>query len=159
MGVDPALAETGFVVVDFFSGSSQDRENIRLVEEGVIKTSFTEVLPQRLKKIYSEMEKIIVRYPLDAAVVEKVYSHWRHPQTASLLGHVRAAVVLSICMSNIPLFEYSTTHIRKSLTGRGNASRRQVRGMIEFITGKRSRSPHIEDALSLVVAHIHTLKC
>ncbi len=160
LGVDPALRETGYVVVEYEQRNTGKMSTpINILEKGIIKTFSSQSFAQRLKSLYERVYSVFRKHRPQALVLEKIYSHWKHPQTASLLGHARAVVILCASQNGIPLYEYSSTHIKKALTGRGNASRVQIRRMIEFFTSEKNLSVHIEDALSLVIAHIHTLRC
>ena len=153
LGIDPALGATGYIGVEF----DKRKRVLSLLENGVIKTPSSERLSKRVVKIYNTVEILLKRLKPEAVVLEKVYSHWRHPTTAALLGHVRGVIILCVSQKNIPMFEYSTTHIKKAVTGRGNASNMQMKKMVEFFLGEEIKSEHIVYATSLILAHINTM--
>lgn len=153
LGVDPALTSTGYALIDF-----NNNGRIHLVDKGVLTTSNSQKLSQRLSKIHKSMDALIKKAKPDAMILEKLYSHWRHPTTACLLGHARGVIILCGSQNSIAMFEYPTTHIKKSVTGRGNASNLQVKKMVEFFLGERIDSEHIVYASALVLAHINTIK-
>ncbi len=115
-------------------------------------------LPKRLSQIFQEPKKEIREYKPEAIVIEKLYSHHRHPTTLGILAQVRGVVVLLSDQEKIALFEYSPTRARKSFLGRGNANSEQVKKMAENVTGRRFNSLHTADAFSLVVAFSHAQK-
>ena len=112
----------------------------------------------RLKCIYDSLQQEIIKNSPQAIVIEKLYSHHRHPTTLGVLAQVRGTVVLLACQSKISLFEYSPTRARKSFLGKGSADSERVKKMAENLTGKRFISTHTADAFSLVVAFSHNQK-
>ena len=59
----------------------------------------------------------------------------------------------------VPLTEHLPTHVKKSLTGNGHASKEQVARMVGQWLGHReaSWSADATDALALAVVHAHTM--
>lgn len=149
LGVDPGLEITGYGVIE--AGNRQ----IKLVEAGVIKTSYKQKLQDRLIEIYDGLIEVIKETLPEIAVIEKIYSHYKHPTTAILMGHTRGVVYLAIRKSNITLFECPAKTVKKSLTGNGNASKEQVARMVQaYLNLKRIPQPlDISDALALAMSH------
>lgn len=154
LGVDPALEVTGLAFVK----SSPDRFNILHLRE--IRTDSKRELPQRLGLIFKELNLLIERYKPSVLVLEKIYSHYRHPLTASILGQVRGIVVLLAHQKSLKFVEYPSTQVRKALTSRGSASKEQLKRMVSYLCklNKPLASQHLVDALALVIAHIHIQK-
>ena len=152
LGIDVGLRVTGFVVCDI-RGSQID-----FIKEGEIKTKSLSTLPQRVFNIYKELAKVIDEYQPKVVVLERLYSHHRHPTTISLLAQVRGVTLLLIEQRKLGFFEYSPTKARKSILGRGSAESFQVKKMAENLLGRELISEHTADAFSLVVAFSHTLK-
>lgn len=131
---------------------------VELLKEGQIKPNPKEALPDKLGYIYRELFKEATQHKPKAIVVEKLYSHYRHPTTLGVLAQVRGIVALFANQEGLGFFEYSPTRARKAFLGKGNANSRQVRKMAENITGKNFISDHTADAFSLVVAFSHAQK-
>ena len=91
----------------------------------------------------------------DALVLEKLYAHYRHPTTAYLLGQARGVICLAAATSNIPLFEYAATRVRKAILGRGQASKYQVQRMVASMLNINSLPKYtdVTDALALAITH------
>ena len=89
-----------------------------------------------------------------------MYTHYRHTTTAGLLGHVRGVICLLSSQEKLDFFEYSPTRIRKAILGRGNASKQQIKGMMENIFKLKADSLPLDasDALAMAVAHAHILR-
>lgn len=153
VGVDPALTITGYGVIDFAQGAC------RLVEAGVVRTDAKESLAKRLAKIHRSLAALIDEVKPDVMILEKIYSHYRHPATSYLLGHARGVACLVSAEKNIPLIEYPATHVKKAISGRGHASKPQVQQMVLNMLSMQGTSPKyldITDALALAIAHTHT---
>lgn len=154
LGVDPALAVTGYGVI-----SAKNRE-LSLVEAGIISTSSKVELPKRLNKIYTAFIKLISDTKPDCLVLEKLYAHYRHPTTAFLLGQARGVICLACATKNIPLAEYAATRIKKAIVGQGLASKFQVQRMVADTLGisELPKFTDVTDALALAIAHSNICK-
>jgi len=152
LGVDVGLRVCGYVVCEV------KNLEVSLIKEGQLKPSPKQLLPQRLNYIFECLEKEIKEYSPQAAVVEKLYSHYRHPTTLGLLAQARGVVVLLVQRFGINFFEYSPTRARKSFLGRGSANSLRVKKMAENIMARKFKSVHTADAFSLVIAFSHAQK-
>ncbi len=152
LGVDPGLRATGIVFVEK-KASSVD---VRHTEE--ILTDKRHTLAERLNKIFSTLECLISEFKPEVLVLEKIYSHYRHPNTVAVLGHVRGIIVLMAAQKNIKIVEYAATRVKKAVTSYGTASKRQTLQMVSYLfrLKKPVSSEHIADALALVAAYMHT---
>lgn len=149
LGIDPALTVTGYGVID------AKKNNLSLLEAGIVTTSSKEILPKRLDKIYRAVTKLISDTRPDVMVLEKLYAHYRHPTTAYLLGQARGVICLACATKNISLVEYAATRVKKAVVGRGLASKDQVQKMVATIL-RLCRLPEytdVTDALALAIAH------
>jgi len=154
LGVDPGLGITGYGLIE---GTG---DNIKLIEAGVIRTSSDSKITDRLLKIYDGLSEIIEEYRPEALVLEKIYSHYKHPATAILMGHARGVVCLLCGKYNLQLVNYASTHVKKSIAGRGRASKRQVGGMVKTLLSLRSipQPEDVTDALALAISHLYMIK-
>jgi len=154
LGIDPGLNITGYGLIDV-SGN-----HLRLVEAGIIKTTVSSGIKNRLNKIHQGLLGLIQEQRPEVMVLEKLYTHYRHPTTACLLGHVRGVICLLSAQKDLDFFEYSPTRIRKSILGRGNASKLQVKRMMENIFKLKEGSLTLDtsDALAMAVAHANICK-
>jgi len=150
IGVDVGLKATGFVVCKV----AKDR--IVLLKQDEIITSTKDSLPERLNLIFKKLAEVIKKYQPQIMVVEKLYSHYRHPTTLGILAQVRGVIILLSSFYELALYEYSPTEVKKAIVGRGNASAIQVKRMVENVFLKRKiKSNHVADAFSLVVTLSH----
>lgn len=149
LGVDPALTVTGYGVID------AKKNDISLLEAGIISTSPKETLPKRLDKIYRGVKKLICDMKPEVMVLEKLYVHYRHPTTAYILGQARGVICLACAAENIPLVEYSATRVKKAIVGKGLASKSQVQRMVAARLNLNCLPKYndVTDALALAIAH------
>jgi crossover junction endodeoxyribonuclease RuvC len=149
LGIDPGLNTTGYGLIEI------KNNQLRLIEAGVIKTQINARIESRLNKIHHGLLSLIREEKPQAMVLEKLYTHYRHPTTACLLGHVRGVICLLSAQENLEFFEYSPKRIRKTILGQGNASKQQVKRMIEHIFRLKEDSLPLDtsDALAMAVAH------
>lgn len=152
LSVDLGLGATGYVVCQV-SGS-----HIELIEQGQIVTHSKSPLPQRLAYIYHKLKEIIKLHNPQGLILERLYSHYKHPATLGVLAQLRGVVVLLGEHHNLEFCEFSPTKARKAIIGRGSANSSQVKKMAECILKKKVKSEHIADAFSLVVAFSHNQK-
>src|SRR3990167_2011672 len=118
LGIDPGLGTTGYGIIE--------DKGFKLIEAGVIRTRANTPIQSRLKKIFDAVDEIIDEHKPDVLVLEKIYSHYKHPTTAILMGHARAVVCLACGMHGVRLVNYPSTRIKKVVTGNGHASKAQM---------------------------------
>ena len=149
LGVDPGLGTTGYGIIE---GS-----NFKLVEAGVIRTQANTPIQSRLKKIFDGVCAIIEEHKPAVLVLEKIYSHYKHPTTAILMGHARAAVCLACGVDGVDLVNYPSTKIKKTVTGNGHASKLQVQRMVQNILKLKDipEPADVGDALSMAIAYCY----
>ena len=149
IGIDPALRITGFGIIDDSNG------RLSLVKAGVINTSANKPLPVRLNQIFEVLKEILNEFKPQVMVLEKIYVHYQHPATSFLLGEARGIICLVAAQANIELVEYSATHVKKSIVGRGLASKEQVQKMVASVLGMRTLPKYkdVTDALALAISY------
>jgi crossover junction endodeoxyribonuclease RuvC len=154
LGIDPALRVTGYGLI------RSEKNNLFLIEAGVVVTSAKKSLPERLNRIYQAVSELIEETKPDVLVVEKLYAHYRHPTTAYLLGEARGVICLLSAQEKIPLFEYAATRIKKAIVGEGLASKYQVQRMVASMLNLNHLPKYtdVTDALALAIAHSYIIK-
>ncbi|MEI6831952.1 MAG: crossover junction endodeoxyribonuclease RuvC [Candidatus Omnitrophota bacterium] len=154
LGIDPALTITGYGVIQAKGAS------LVLCEAGIIRTNAKEITPKRLDKIYRGIIKLIEDSKPDCLVLEKIYSHYRHPATSYILGQARGVICLAASIKNIPFFEYAATRVKKAIVGKGLASKAQVQRMVAGTLGIKSLPKYMDvtDALALAITHSYIAK-
>jgi crossover junction endodeoxyribonuclease RuvC len=154
LGIDPGLRVTGYALLSCNGG------NIDLVEAGTLKTVDSDTLEDRLKTLYEGLEDVISEFKPDAVSVERLYSHYKHPQTAVIMGHARGIIYLCAARHKITLNSYASTRIKKALTGNGRASKMQMQKTVQNIFKMKElpKPPDIADAIAAALCHIEAVK-
>jgi crossover junction endodeoxyribonuclease RuvC len=154
LGIDPGLEITGYGVIEVHG------QRVNLCEAGVIRTSQEDKLQDRLSHIHDNLIAVISEVSPEVAIIEKLYSHYKHPATAILMGHVRGVVYLAIKKTKLALFEYPVKRVKKSVVGSGSATKEQVARMVQAYLGlKEVPQPlDVSDALALTIAHVFISK-
>ncbi len=154
LGIDPALSISGYGAIDFSAN------HIGLIEAGIISTNASESLAERLNKIYRAIIKLIDDINPQVVVVEKIYAHYAHPTTAYILGHARGVIFLACAVKKIKLVEYAATRVKKSVVGKGLASKYQVQRMVTQTLGldKIPEYTDVTDAIALALTHGYITK-
>ncbi len=86
LGIDPGLKATGYGVI------VHENKAITLLEVGTIEPKQKDLIQNRINKVHATLGNIIQQYKPDILVLEKLYSHYKHPTTACILGHVRGVI-------------------------------------------------------------------
>ena len=125
LGIDPGLQVCGYAVVD--------ADSEKLVEAGIFSTDTSRELAGRLNQIAEDIDAILERFAPEVVAVEELYSHYKHPKTAILMGHARGVILQKCAEAAIEVRSFSATRIKKSITGNGRASKEQVQRTIQTI--------------------------
>lgn len=164
LGIDPGLKATGYGFIESFVTSSQKKinilpcqYNIQLIETGTIEPKQTDLIQNRLFKIYEILAQLIDQHHPQVLVLEKLYAHSKHPITSSILGHARGVVCLLCAEKNIELVEHSPKRIRKAVTGNGNASKIQAKRMVahQLNIDENKLNLDASDALALALGYVY----
>lgn len=148
LGIDPGLHITGYAVVEF-----RGREP-RIVEAGALRPSgCNSALPERIAQLHADIADLLAEHRPDAMAVESLYAHYKHPRTAILMAHARGVILLAASQAGVPVRDLPSTHVKKSLTGNGHASKHQMQHAIRSLCGLDSvpDPPDVADALAIAL--------
>ena len=152
LGVDPGLIRTGYGVIE-----ATGPENMKLVEAGVVGTSSGEAISDRLVAIYKNLTDVIAEHKPKVLVLEKLYSHHKHPTTSILMAHARGVICLASGANGVELVNYAATRIKKAVTGNGRAAKSQVQRMVKTLLSlnKLPEPADISDALAMAISYVY----
>ena len=150
LGIDPGVNITGYGVLD------QRANKLTIVEAGVIRGGKGE-LPDKVKRIFEGLRDLVESVNPDQLAIEKLYSHYAHPMTSIIMGHARGVICLAASQSEIPIYHYASTKIKKVLTGNGRASKEQIQASIcrEFNLSEPPEPNDVADALAIALCHAY----
>jgi crossover junction endodeoxyribonuclease RuvC len=151
LGIDPGLNITGYGVLEVATGGP------RVCEAGVVRGKTRESLTARLHEIHTGVAEVIAQFKPSVMALEQLYSHYERPRTAILMGHARGVLCLAAVQAGIPVVHYSSTQVKKILTGNGHASKTQVQAAVKFEL-KLATLPEpvdVSDALAISLCHYY----
>ena len=153
LGLDPGTAATGYGVV-----KSQGSRLI-LLDYGVIQTPATWAMPERLKKIFTEIQNLIQQYDPDAMAIEEIFYH-RNAKTVIAVAQSRGVALLAAAVAGIDIAEYTPLQVKQSVVGYGQAEKQQVQFMVQRLL-QLSELPQPDDAadaLAIAICHLHSYR-
>ena len=129
----------------------------RLCEAGVVRGRTRESLTARLAEIYRRRgRRDRVAQARRAWRSKQLYSHYKQPRTAILMGHARGVICLAAAQAGIPVAHYSATQIKKMLTGNGRAAKPQMQRAVSSAScGWQARPSRPTWPMRLAVALCH----
>lgn len=139
---------TGYGVLDVSSGRA------KLLEAGVVRSA-GKTLPARIKDIYDGIAEVIQTYNPDVLALEQLYSLYKRPETAILMGHARGAICLAAEQAGIEVVSYAATKIKKTMTGAGHAPKDQMQRAVQLELRLPSipEPPDVADAIAVAFCH------
>lgn len=151
LGIDPGSVVCGYGVIEV-RGSI-----ITLVEFGVVHVKrYKSHFPERLREIHERLGSVIQRSAPDECALEMVF-HSKNVKSLVQLAHARGVAMLACAEGGLLPAEYTPMQIKRSVTGRGSASKVQVSHMVSSIL-KLTESPDFLDATdALAVAICHAI--
>lgn len=150
LGIDPGFKATGYGCVEI------EGRGLRLIETGTIEPKQKDLIQNRIQKVYTILGGLIDEHKPDVLVLEQLYAHYKHPVTASKLGHVRGVICLLCAQKNVTLAEHSVKRIRKALIGNGNATKGQTRRVVADLLkiDEDKLTLDASDALALALGYV-----
>ena len=146
MGVDPGSRFTGFGVIQGNLGQ------LTHLDHGQIATKSRAPLEQRLCQIYDALTALLQEHRPHSLALEDMFLAI-NVQTAFILGQVRGVVLLAGAQAGVPIHLYTPLTVKKAVVGYGQATKVQVKMMVENLLGLTVASHHAADALAVGVCH------
>lgn len=153
LGIDPGLAIVGYGLIDLIGN------RIKFVDCGAIITTNKLSFPERLNKIYAELDNLIKTYKPDNIAFEELFFN-KNVKTAMTVSQARGVELLAAIHNTNEVFEYTPLQIKQAIVGYGRADKNQVQEMVKmFLNLKEAPKPDdVADALAVAITHGHSLK-
>jgi len=148
MGVDPGLVATGFGVLEAGAGG------VAVRDAGVISTTAGQPLEARLNALHRAIHRIIEAHGPELLVVEDLYTEYKFPRTAVLMGHARGVIYLAARQLGVGVIALSPAEVKRAMTGNGAAGKAQMQRAVQTVLGLKDlpRPSHVADALGLAAS-------
>ncbi|HVN68886.1 MAG TPA: crossover junction endodeoxyribonuclease RuvC [Candidatus Binatia bacterium] len=151
LGIDPALRSTGYGAIERRNG------RVALVEAGVVVPRASGTLEQRLRELHAGISDVIEQTQPTLVVIEELYTSYKNPRSALLMGHARGVLCLASAQAGVAVHTLGHARVKRALVGAGTARKEQVGAMVARLLGLRSApKPHdVSDALALALAFLN----
>ncbi len=153
LGIDPGTIVTGYGIIKT-TGTSR----YVLIDYGCIRPPPKHNINDRYLIIHEGAEELIRKYQPDVLSIETQYVH-KNPQSAIKLGMARGVVIVAARKSGVDVYEYTPTTAKRSVTGRGGASKEQVQSMLQHLLNLKEKPTPQDAADALALAICHAQKC
>ncbi|MBI2167912.1 MAG: crossover junction endodeoxyribonuclease RuvC [Actinobacteria bacterium] len=149
LGVDPGLSRCGYGVVE------QTPEGPRALSAGVIRTSASLGVPERLVELAEELDLVLAESQPSAVAVERVLFQ-ANAKTAMAVGQASGLALLAAARRGLPVAEYSPNEVKQAVVGYGGAGKAQVQAMVRALLAlpETPEPPDVADALALALCHL-----
>ncbi len=149
IGLDPGLRHTGWGVIDVAGN------RLSHVAHGRVDPPPDAALSARLAALHDGLAAVIARYRPDQAAVEETFVN-KNPASTLKLGMARGVALLVPALAGLPVAEYATNLVKKSVVGAGHADKAQVQAMIRLLLpGLPPTGADAADALAVAICHAH----
>jgi crossover junction endodeoxyribonuclease RuvC len=147
-GLDPGTLVTGYGVV------ASECSAVRLIASGALVLDAKKTLALRLEAIYSTIISVFDLYHPDEFCIETAF-YSKNVQSTLKLGHVKGVALLAAVHRQTPIAEYSPREVKRSVTGNGAASKKQVQYMVKSLLHLEKDFRYSDEADGLAVALCH----
>ncbi|HPY22465.1 MAG TPA: crossover junction endodeoxyribonuclease RuvC [Bacteroidales bacterium] len=152
MGVDPGTSILGYGVI------LVDKKKVHYVDMGVIDLRKEKDHFLKLRRIFKEIGELMDKYAPDDLAIEAPF-YGKNPQVMLKLGRAQGSAIAAALHRGIPVSEYAPRKVKMAITGRGDASKEQVRILMEKTLGIKMESSFMDasDALAIAMCHFYQL--
>ncbi|WP_145080161.1 crossover junction endodeoxyribonuclease RuvC [Poriferisphaera corsica] len=151
LGIDPGLQITGYGIVDLQPNEIEPT----LVEAGVFKFSSKKSIESRLLALHTDLTALITELNPHQLAIEKLFAHYKHPNTAIIMGHARGTILLAAKQHSLEIFHLAANEVKKSVTGYGHASKSQMQLAVQSQCNLPNlpEPPDVADAIAIALTH------
>lgn len=150
LGIDPGTRKTGWGVVE------KKGTRLRAIACGVIRVSERKPLSERLHLIHRDLTKVFREYEPTAMALEDMFFA-KYANAAMKLGHARGVAMLAGAQFELRVNEYPPALVKRTVAGKGNASKAQVGRLVGAILGLTELpGEDATDALAVAITHLQS---
>lgn len=148
LGIDPGTNIMGYGVI------SVKNNKISLLAMGAIHLTKLGDHSIRLKRIFERTIALIDEFKVDEFSIEAPF-YGKNVQSMLKLGRAQGVAMAAALTREVPVFEYMPKKIKKSITGKGGASKEQVSAMLKMIVPFQETPKYLDASDGLAVAVCH----
>jgi crossover junction endodeoxyribonuclease RuvC len=148
LGVDPGVARTGLAVL-----TPRDRKPT-LAWSGTVVTPAGLAESDRLRTIAEAIRSAIAEHRPEVVALERVAFN-RNTVSALQVARATGVVMAAASEAGVPVEEYAPSEVKSTVTGMGNADKRQVRDALVRVHGLKNVPTQADAADAVAVALCH----
>ncbi|MFQ5380466.1 MAG: crossover junction endodeoxyribonuclease RuvC [Dehalococcoidia bacterium] len=148
IGIDPGLAVTGWGIVEAGRGGCGH------LAHGVIRTRKKDGLAARLLRIRDDVASLVREWNVAGGAIEEAFVGV-NASSALALGQARAAAIIGLAQSGLPVAGYSPNLVKQTVSGYGHGEKGQIALMVRLQLGldDEPRPADAADALAVALTH------
>ena len=148
LGIDPGTTIMGYGIIQITQNKPV------LITMGVIELKKYSDHYVKLRHIFKRTLSLIDEYHPDEVAIESQF-YGKNIQSMIKLGRAQGVAISAALYRSIPIFEYAPRKIKLSITGRGNASKEQVAGILQNILKIKDLPVKLDatDGLAAAICH------
>lgn len=148
LGIDPGSRIVGLALIKI------KEDKVHYISSHILKLKKNKI-SSKLSFLLQQFELILNKIKPDVVIIEDNFYH-KNPKVLLTLGRVSGVLIAISSKYDIPVFLYSPTEIKKSITGSGQASKEQVAYMVkEILKLKGDAFPDVTDAISIALCYYY----
>lgn len=149
LGIDPGLQKMGWGIIE------SEGHRLSFVASGLVKTTKSKTLPERLAEIDHALADILLKFKPDQAAIEETFVNTNSASSLKL-GAARGVAMVVPARAGLIVGEYPANLVKKSVVGAGKAGKGQVGMMIKTLLPACGEISEDEaDALAVAICHAH----
>lgn len=149
LGFDPGTQKTGWALLE------QDGKKIHLLQAGCIDLDPKLSLQKRLGALFRSSSEILENFQPDAIAIESQFVGL-NPKSTMAISMSKGILLAAADMLKIESFEYTPLEAKRGITGKGNASKEEVKKMCSLLFQRPFDCPFdTTDAIALAYCHLN----
>ena len=131
------------------------RGQTRAIAVGVLSTSPSEPLPDRLGALDSDIRELLADLRPDVVAVERLFFQ-TNVRTAMSVGQASGLVLAAASQAGCTVVQYTPNQVKQAVAGYGAAGKEQVQRMVQSLLGlpEVPKPADAADALALALCHL-----
>lgn len=161
IGIDPGIGSTGYGILEISPAKNKNKLKAKCLTFGLISTTLKENFPQRLKRLYFEINKLIKQYRPGVLVIENVF-FFKNLKTFIPVSRAEGAIILAAARNKVPVLEVTPLQVKLEVAGYGRSEKKEVETAIKKLLRIKEipRPDDIADALGVALCGaIKLAKC
>jgi crossover junction endodeoxyribonuclease RuvC len=151
LGIDPGTNIMGYGVI------KKNGSNIEFICLDVVLLNKLSTHNLKLKKIFEKTMELIDIFKPDEVAIEAPF-FGKNVQSMLKLGRAQGAAIIASTVKKLPITEYAPKKIKMAITGRGQASKEQVAGMLMNMLKIKDMPKYLDATDGLAVAVCHAIQ-